>query len=77
MKFREFRKRFIPDYAVVPYLICGIGLLMAFYLTRFINYKFRGPYETFPDITSDLDRAIPVIPLWVTVYFLSYVFYLQ
>lgn len=76
MKYRDLRRKLIPDYAAVQYLICALGLCMAYYLTKLLNYLFRGGYDTYLDITSDLDRLIPVIPVWTVMYFLSYVFWI-
>lgn len=75
MKTVDLRRKLLPDYSVIPFLLCAVGQLIAYYLSRVINYSFRGMPETFPDIGTDLDRAIPVWPIWSTVYFLSYLFW--
>ncbi len=75
MKIIDFRRKIFPDYAVLPFILCGVGQLVAYYVTRIINYSFRGMPETFTDIASDFDKMIPVMPIWSVIYFLSYVFW--
>lgn len=76
MKLVNLRRRLIPDYAALQYIICGIGLLVAYYLTRFINFFVRDGIETYTDITCALDGKIPVIPVWTLMYFISYVYWI-
>ncbi len=76
MKIRDLRRSIIDDYAVIPFLLCGVGQMTAFYLVRLINRLVYGPVENYFDITTKLDRIIPVVPKWVIVYILSYVFWL-
>lgn len=76
MKYRNFRSKFIPDYAVIQYLLCALGLCTTYWLTRLINFILRGGPENYLDITTSLDRAIPVIPVWTVMYFISYVFWI-
>ena len=75
MKIVDLRRKLLPDYAVLPFILCAIGQLIAYYVTRLINYNFRGMPETFTDIASDWDKMIPVMPIWSVIYFLSYVFW--
>lgn len=75
MKLINLRRKILPDYSVLPFIVCLVGQLIAYYATRLVNYSFRGMPETFTDIASDWDRMIPVMPIWSVVYFLSYVFW--
>ncbi len=75
MTLIDLRRKLLPDYAVIPFLLCAAGQLFAYYVTRLINYNFRGMPETFTDIASHWDKMIPVVPLWSVIYFLSYVFW--
>ena len=76
MKYRELRKKLIPDYAAIQYLLCALGLCVAYYLTSLLNGIFRDGYDTYFDITSRFDRMIPAVPIWTVMYFFSYVFWI-
>ena len=69
MKFRDLRRKIIADYAVLPFIFCGMGLILAYGATRLVNHALRGLPEKW-------DMFIPVIPAWTVVYFLSYVFWI-
>ncbi len=73
--FRRFRGRFIPDYAVIPLFFCLFGQMAAYYGSRIINPLLHGPIENYLNIMTDLDRLIPVVPMWSVIYMLSYVFW--
>lgn len=75
-KLISLRRRLIPDYAVIQYLICAVGLCIAYYFTRFVNFVCRDGIDTYTDLTTRLDGMIPAVPLWTVVYFLSYVFWI-
>ncbi len=72
-KYRKVRRIFINDYAVVPFILCTVALVMAYWLTRFVNYSFRGPIETFHNITTKYDNMIDPVPWWTVVYFGCYI----
>ena len=75
MWFRRLRSKIIYDYAVIPFWLTLFGQIFAYYVTRVINSLLRGPVENYFDISTKLDNAIPLIPWWVSVYFLCYIFW--
>ncbi len=76
MWFRDIRNKIISDYAVIPFLLCAIGQLSAFYLVRIINRLIHGPFENYLDMTTKYDEMIHVLPWWVLVYIYAYIFWL-
>ena len=76
MWLRNLRKKIIPDYAVIPFLLCGIGQVSAFYLVRFVNRLIYGPFEGYYDMTTKFDDMLPITPWWVLIYIFAYVFWL-
>lgn len=76
MRATDLRRKFIPDYAVLPLILCLIGQMATYYGTRLINMLIHGSVAGYTDLTLEIDRMIPVIPLWSVVYFASYVFWI-
>ena len=76
MWLRNIRSRIISDYAVIPFLLCAIGQVGAFYSTRPVNRFIHGPIENYLNLTTKLDEMIPVVPWWVLIYIFAYIFWL-
>ncbi len=75
MSVLSLRRKLLPDYAVIPVVLWVIGQVLAFYATRFLNLCIYGSYENFFDISISLDNIIPVVPQWIYIYILTYVFW--
>lgn len=67
---RKFIDRIIPRYAHLPLILCGITQFLAYFCTKYIH--IRG----FVDISLPIDHVISVRPEWVSVYILSYVYWI-
>lgn len=65
----KFIDRFIPRYAHLPLASCLLTLILAYSATMLIEV------EQFVDISLPIDHMIPVRPVWVMVYLLSYVYW--
>lgn len=75
MKIIELRRKILPDYSVIPFWICLAAQLLTYYGTRLLNFLFRGPVDGYLDLSTAFDRAIPSVPIWSYVYFLSFAFW--
>jgi membrane-associated phospholipid phosphatase len=62
---------YIPKYSIIPLLLCVIVNFTVYSGVR-LFYKDR----VFYNLTSYLDDKIPVIPIFVVIYFGSYVFWI-
>ena len=60
----------IPLYSVIPLIACFVLNWVFYYGAGIIN---RGRYHY--DLTTNLDRMIPVVPAFVLVYFGCYIFW--
>ena len=67
---RTFRDRF-PRYVLITFIYLLTIDLFVFYATRPIL-----PYLPAHDLSTPLDEMIPLVPAWVTVYFLSFLSWL-
>ncbi len=75
MGLLSVRRKLIPDYAVIPVILWIIGQALAFYATRLLNLALYGDYEKFFDLSIYLDSLIPVMPVWIYIYILTYPFW--
>ncbi len=71
----ELRRRVWFNYAVIPLMLWVIGQAFSFYLTRYINRIIHGDPTTYFDASIFLDDIIPLMPIWIVVYILTYVFW--
>lgn len=71
MKIIKRIYNYIPDYAVKPLILCVIFNFTIYSGTR-LFYKHR----IFHNLTSYYDNRIPVIPIFVLIYFGSYLFWI-
>ena len=67
---RKFIDRIIPRYAHLPLIMCGVAQFLAYFCTKYIHFR------DFVDISLPVDHLIPVRPEWVSVYILSYVYWI-
>lgn len=72
---RGFLKKYldplIPLYSIIPLIACFAFNTVVYYGTMIINTN-RYQY----DFTTDFDRSVPVIPGFVIIYFVCYVFWI-
>lgn len=68
-------KKIIPGYSIIPLAICLVIHMFAYYGARIINLLIYGSTSGYLDLTLDIDRMIPVMPIWSYVYIGSYVFW--
>lgn len=66
---RKFIDRFIPRYAQLPLIMCGVTQFLAYFCTKGIHIR------DFVDMALPIDHRIPVRPEWVAPYVLSYVYW--
>ncbi|WP_027307610.1 phosphatase PAP2 family protein [Caloramator sp. ALD01] len=62
---------FIPQYAVIPLLLCVV-INFSVYSGARLFYKNR----VFHDLTTNLDNMIPVVPIFIIFYLGSYLFWI-
>lgn len=62
---KEFIKKNIPSYLIVPVMILIISNLGVYYGAKVVNELIGRPYI---DITGTLDMATPVIPMFLPKY---------
>ena len=67
---RVFLRRF------PPYVWLCLAAMFALQMLVFSGTRIFLPYLTAHDMTISLDDAVPFVPQWVTIYFLSYVSWL-
>lgn len=75
MKFRELRSIIIKDYAVIPFIFCGIGQAFVYYFPRLINGLYIKDFSGYYDFSTAFDNMIPAVSYWAVIYFLSYLFW--
>lgn len=66
---RKFIDRFIPRYAQLPLIMCGVTQFLAYFCTKYIHIR------DFVDMALPIDHRIPVRSEWVVPYVLSYVYW--
>lgn len=71
MKVIRKIKDFIPQYAIIPLLLCVI-INFSVYSGARLFYKNR----VFHDLTTNLDNMVPVMPIFIIFYFGSYIFWI-
>ena len=67
---RKFIDRIIPRYAHLPLIMCGVTQFLAYFCTKYIHIR------DYVDLALPIDHVIPVRPEWVSVYILSYVYWI-
>ena len=67
----EKHRSAVPTYAIVCLTVMAASQLFLFYIPRLFL-----PYLTLHVLTGPLDERIPFSPPWVTVYFLSFPYWL-
>ncbi len=70
-KIKLMNQKLIPCYAIKPLLLCLLINLVAYYGGRLLT---TGRFHY--DLTTPLDEALPVIPLWTIIYFSCYLFWI-
>lgn len=71
---RDFLKKYLDPivslYSIIPLITCFLFNSLVYFGIMFINTN-RFHY----DFTTDFDRSVPVIPAFVIIYFVCYVFW--
>lgn len=67
---RNFIRKWIPDYAWLPMILCWAALLSVYFFTKLI------PHGAYVQIELPIDRKIPLVPAWILVYIGSYVYWI-
>lgn len=70
-KSKRLINKVIPDYAVIPLLLC-VMVNFGIYSGVRLFYKNR----VFHDLTSTLDDRIPVMPAFIVIYLGSYIYWI-
>lgn len=63
--------KYIPQYSVKPLILCVI-----FNFTVYLGARLYNKHSIFHNLTSYYDDKIPVVPIFVVIYFGSYVFWI-
>lgn len=71
--FRRTLRKFIPTYASLPLLLCGLGLVGSFGFAKLLQRIFTFEYI---DITIGLDAYFVFNEGWVLVYAEAFIFWL-
>lgn len=71
MKVMKKRFNFIPEYAVRPLILCVL-----FNFTIYSGVRLFYKNSVFHNLTSSFDDKIPVIPVFVLIYFGCYIFWI-
>lgn len=69
-KIQDKLKEFIPYFVIIPYLLCWVWNLIIYNGTKLINRNF-----THYDLTTSFDKKIPLIPVFMLIYFGCFVFW--
>lgn len=69
--FKKYIDPLVPLYALIPLITCFVFNTMVYYGTQIIN---RSRYHY--DYTNGFDRMVPLIPSFVLIYFVCYVFWI-
>ena len=70
MKLFNWMKHYVPKYAVLPLLGCLALNMLAYYGSRLFNLSM-----TSYDLSLPLDHRIPLVPPFIVVYMLSFVYW--
>lgn len=63
--------RIIPAYAVLPLIFCVLVNNVVYFIFRlFVQEKYHY------DFSTSLDRMIPFVPAWVSIYLICYLFWI-
>ncbi len=65
------KKGFLPKYAIIPLLFCFLINDMVYFVIRI----FREDAYHY-DFTTNLDRLVPFVPAWVSIYLICYIFWI-
>lgn len=68
-KFRE--NKILPAYMIIPLVMCGVINMLVYYGAMYIN-QGRIKYE----LTTAIDELMPLIPSWITIYYLAFPFWI-
>ncbi|AYD40905.1 phosphatase PAP2 family protein [Clostridium fermenticellae] len=71
MKITDKIYKYIPKYSIKPLILCVI-----FNFTIYSGVRLFYGNRVFHDLTSYYDNRIPVIPVFVLIYFGSYLFWI-
>ena len=63
--------KLIPVYGIIPLLTCFLVNDIVYFILRLF---MEGAYHY--DLTTSLDRMIPFVPAWVSIYFICYIFWI-
>lgn len=66
----KFNDRFIPRYAHLPLIMCGVTQGLAYFCTKYIHIR------DYVDLSLPLDHMIELRPAWVVPYVLAYVYWI-
>lgn len=70
MKLFNWMKHYVPKYSVLPLLGCLALNMLAYYGSRLFNLSM-----TSYDLSLPLDHRIPLVPPFIVVYMLSFVYW--
>ena len=70
MKLFNWMKHYVPKYAVLPLLGCLALNMLVYYGSRLFNLSM-----TSYDLSLPLDHRIPLVPPFIVVYMLSFVYW--
>lgn len=65
------KREFLPRYAIIPLLFCFLINDIVYFVIRI----FREDAYHY-DFTTDLDRLVPFVPAWVSIYLICYIFWI-
>lgn len=68
--FRKYLNSIVPLYCIIPLITCFVFNTLVYYGTMVIDAK-RYHY----DFTTSFDKSVPVIPQFVIIYFVCYLFW--
>lgn len=71
--YRTHVERWIPRYAFFSLIGCFIWNCAVYWVTQRVIYGLNLQLH---DLTTDLDRMVPFQPAWVSIYVLSYIFWI-
>ena len=69
--FNKYIDRICPVFAIVPLISCFVFNCLVYFGAQAITIDWK-KY----DLTLDIDRAVPVIPEFVIIYFVCYIFWI-
>lgn len=69
-EIKNKRKVFIPYYIIIPFIFCWVWNLIIYNGTKLINQNF-----THYDLTTGIDKKLPLIPEFMIIYFGCFIFW--